>query len=91
MDELRGTPMSVGSMEEMIDDNHCIVSTSNGPEYVDLPVHTLFPTPTPPLTPPPSFPTPTHIFLACRTGLYIFCGWVVVARPVPHPRVPGAV
>ena len=33
MDELRGTPLSVGSLEEMIDDNHCIVSTSNGPEY----------------------------------------------------------
>jgi len=33
MDELRGTPMSVGSLEEMIDDNHAIVSSSNGPEY----------------------------------------------------------
>ena len=33
MDELRGTPMSVGSLEEMIDDNHAIVSSSTGPEY----------------------------------------------------------
>jgi 26S proteasome regulatory subunit T2 len=33
VEELRGTPMSVGSLEEMIDDNHCIVSSSNGPEY----------------------------------------------------------
>jgi len=33
VDELRGTPLSIGSLEEMIDDNHCIVSTSSGPEY----------------------------------------------------------
>lgn len=33
LEELRGTPLSVGSLEEMIDDNHCIVSTSVGPEY----------------------------------------------------------
>ncbi|GMI39301.1 hypothetical protein TeGR_g14581, partial [Tetraparma gracilis] len=33
MDELRGTPLSVGSLEEIIDDNHAIVSSSNGPEY----------------------------------------------------------
>jgi 26S proteasome regulatory subunit T2 len=33
VDELRGTPLSIGSLEEMIDDNHCIVSTPNGPEY----------------------------------------------------------
>eukprot|EP00823_Brevimastigomonas_motovehiculus_P006173 TRINITY_DN4996_c0_g1_i1.p1 TRINITY_DN4996_c0_g1~~TRINITY_DN4996_c0_g1_i1.p1 ORF type:complete len:477 (-),score=121.17 TRINITY_DN4996_c0_g1_i1:112-1542(-) len=33
VDELRGTPMSVGNLEEIIDDNHAIVSTSGGPEY----------------------------------------------------------
>lgn len=33
VEELRGTPMSVGTLEEMIDDNHAIVSSSNGPEY----------------------------------------------------------
>lgn len=33
VDDLRGTPMGVGSLEEMIDDNHAIVSSSNGPEY----------------------------------------------------------
>ena len=33
MEELRGSPMSVGSLEEIIDDNHAIVSSSVGPEY----------------------------------------------------------
>jgi 26S proteasome regulatory subunit T2 len=33
VDELRGTPMNVGTLEEIIDDNHAIVSTTNGPEY----------------------------------------------------------
>lgn len=33
VDELRGTPMAVGSLEEIIDDNHAIVSTSVGSEY----------------------------------------------------------
>jgi 26S proteasome regulatory subunit T2 len=33
VDDLRGTPMTVGSLEEIIDDNHAIVSSSNGPEY----------------------------------------------------------
>jgi len=33
VDELRGTPMGVGSLEEMIDDNHAIVSSSIGPDY----------------------------------------------------------
>jgi len=33
LDELRGSPMDVGSLEEFIDDNHCIVSTAMGPEY----------------------------------------------------------
>jgi 26S proteasome regulatory subunit T2 len=27
VDELRGSPMSVGNLEEIIDDNHAIVST----------------------------------------------------------------
>jgi 26S proteasome regulatory subunit T2 len=33
MEELRGSPMAVGTLEEMIDDNHAIVSSSVGPEY----------------------------------------------------------
>lgn len=33
VDELRGTPLVVGNLEEFIDDNHAIVSTSVGPEY----------------------------------------------------------
>eukprot|EP01134_Creolimax_fragrantissima_P007480 CFRG7480T1 len=33
VDELRGTPMGVGNLEEIIDDNHAIVSSSVGPEY----------------------------------------------------------
>lgn len=33
VDELRGSPMSVGSLEEIIDDNHAIVSTSVGSEH----------------------------------------------------------
>lgn len=33
VDDLRGTPMTVGSLEEIIDDNHAIVSTATGPEY----------------------------------------------------------
>jgi len=33
VDDLRGTPMGVASLEEMIDDNHCIISSSIGPEY----------------------------------------------------------
>jgi len=33
IEELRGNPLSVGTLEEMIDDNHCIVSSTNGPEY----------------------------------------------------------
>ncbi|KAI3936586.1 hypothetical protein MKW92_003467 [Papaver armeniacum] len=33
VDDLRGSPMSVGSLEELIDDNHAIVSSSIGPEY----------------------------------------------------------
>jgi len=33
VDELRGSPMSVGTLEEIIDDNHAIVSTSVGSEH----------------------------------------------------------
>merc|ERR1719183_465208 len=33
VDDLRGSPMSVGSLEEIIDDNHAIVSSATGPEY----------------------------------------------------------
>ncbi|KAH8058852.1 hypothetical protein JL721_9420 [Aureococcus anophagefferens] len=33
MEELRGSPLAVGSLEEMIDDTHAIVSSSVGPEY----------------------------------------------------------
>lgn len=33
LDELRGTPMDVGTLEEFIDENHVIVSTAVGPEY----------------------------------------------------------
>lgn len=33
VDDLRGSPMSVGSLEEIIDDDHAIVSSSTGPEY----------------------------------------------------------
>ena len=33
VDELRGSPMGVGSLEEIIDDDHAIVSSGNGPEF----------------------------------------------------------
>ena len=33
VEDIRGSPLSVGTMEEIIDDNHCIISTPNGPEY----------------------------------------------------------
>jgi hypothetical protein len=33
VDVLRGSPMSVGNLEEIIDRNHAIVSSSVGPEY----------------------------------------------------------
>lgn len=33
MEELRGNPLAIGTLEEMIDDNHAIVSSSVGPEY----------------------------------------------------------
>ncbi|GAB5360125.1 hypothetical protein AAMO2058_000600400 [Amorphochlora amoebiformis] len=33
VEELRGTPMGVGTLEEIIDDNHAIVSSAMGPEY----------------------------------------------------------
>jgi 26S proteasome regulatory subunit T2 len=33
VDDLRGTPMGVGTLEEIIDDKHAIVSSSTGPDY----------------------------------------------------------
>ncbi|RKF75793.1 26S proteasome regulatory subunit 4-like protein [Golovinomyces cichoracearum] len=33
VDDLRGSPMGVGTLEEMIDDDHAIVSSTTGPEY----------------------------------------------------------
>lgn len=33
VDELRGTPMGVGTLDEIIDDHHGIVSSATGPEY----------------------------------------------------------
>jgi len=33
VDDLRGSPMAVGTMEEIIDDDHAIISTASGPEY----------------------------------------------------------
>ncbi|CAO3661650.1 unnamed protein product [Umbelopsis ramanniana] len=33
VDDLRGSPMGVGTLEEIIDDDHVIVSSSTGPEY----------------------------------------------------------
>mmetsp|Transcript_23150 Transcript_23150/g.32615 ORF Transcript_23150/g.32615 Transcript_23150/m.32615 type:complete len:448 (+) Transcript_23150:79-1422(+) len=33
LEELRGNPLAVGTLEELIDDNHAIVSSSVGPEY----------------------------------------------------------
>ena len=33
MDDLRGSPMAVGTLEEIIDDDHAIISTASGPEF----------------------------------------------------------
>ncbi|KAI9461686.1 P-loop containing nucleoside triphosphate hydrolase protein [Lactarius psammicola] len=33
VDALRGTPLAVGTLEEIIDDEHAIISTASGPEY----------------------------------------------------------
>lgn len=33
MEEIRGSPMSVGTLEEIIDETHAIVSSARGPEY----------------------------------------------------------
>jgi len=30
---MRGLPISIGNLEEFIDENHAIVSLTNGPEY----------------------------------------------------------
>jgi len=37
VDQIRGSPMMVGTLEEVIDDNHAIVSSSVGPQcYVTI-------------------------------------------------------
>ena len=33
VDALRGSPMGVGTLEEIIDDDHAIISSATGPEY----------------------------------------------------------
>lgn len=33
VEEMRGTPLSVGNLEEIIDENHAIISSTHGPEY----------------------------------------------------------
>ena len=33
MEDIRGNPLQVGTLEEMIDDNHAIVSTTGGSEH----------------------------------------------------------
>lgn len=33
IDDIRGSPMSIGTLEEIIDDDHAIVSSTSGPEY----------------------------------------------------------
>ncbi|KAI9183039.1 ATPase of 26S proteasome regulatory subunit 4 [Blastocladiella emersonii ATCC 22665] len=33
VDDLRGSPMAVGTLDEIIDDDHAIVSSATGPEY----------------------------------------------------------
>jgi len=33
LDELRGLPLQVGCLEEMVDDNHAIISTPHGPDF----------------------------------------------------------
>lgn len=33
VDDIRGSPMGVGTLEELIDDDHAIVSSATGPEY----------------------------------------------------------
>ena len=36
LDDLRGSPMSVGTLEEIVDDDHAIVSSTSGPEWYVL-------------------------------------------------------
>ena len=33
VDDMRGSPMGVGNLEELIDDDHAIVSSATSPEY----------------------------------------------------------
>ena len=43
VDDLRGSPMAVGSLEEIIDDEHAIVSSSTGPvSYTHLTLPTIY-------------------------------------------------
>lgn len=45
VDELRGSPMAVGTLEEIIDDNHAIVSSAVGASCVVHSSHAAFGTP----------------------------------------------
>lgn len=36
VEDLRGSPLCVGNLEELIDDNHAIVSSSSGTHYVGI-------------------------------------------------------
>lgn len=33
VEDIRGSPMAVGTLEEIIDDEHAIISTASGPEF----------------------------------------------------------
>ncbi len=33
IEQIRGSPMQVGSLEEFVDENHAIVTSTIGPEY----------------------------------------------------------
>jgi len=33
VEDIRGSPLGVATLEEMVDDNHAIISSSIGPEY----------------------------------------------------------
>jgi len=33
IDELRGDPVEIGTLEEFVDEEHAIISTNNGPNY----------------------------------------------------------
>ena len=76
MEDIRGSPLSVGSLEEMIDDNHAIVS-SNGKEAVlfHRAVAVSRPCdPPPPLTLNPGFSYESRFFFL------VFFSWPGVLR-----------